>query len=425
MRFNYLFFILIFITLSGFVFAESELHVLARTAVTGNAQESATAVTALRSEKQAGLDAVFESYREVIESFTKTGIKPEGWNRIASVLDRVAMQKDAYSARLYWHTDFNRAKQEAVLRKKPILSLRLLGGLNEEYSCANSRFFRSILYSDPVISKNLRENYVLHWKSVRPAPKITIDFGDGRKLVRTITGNSIHYITSNTGHIYDALPGLYDPDTFNRYLTELRNLIKNGDARGGEANGYRLRKGQHLAEEWESRLESLGKAPNVVKPASDSAVMLEIDVPTALDAAPRAVTKSAVEMPAVLALMPQIEKLKVNTDINDWKGFAKQGPPVRFSKESLSLIRSKSGSITDDEFARLVRNLKEYVAIDTVQNEYRFHLEIMSWINSLTNVEILNKRIYSKLFLTPDSDKWLGLYAPDIYSAIENNGIIR
>ena len=90
------------------------------------------------------------------------------------------MQKNAFAADLYWYTDFEKAKQVAQKKHKPILSLRLLGNLNEELSCANSRFFRAVLYPNASISKSLREGFVLHWQSVRPAPRITIDFGDGR-----------------------------------------------------------------------------------------------------------------------------------------------------------------------------------------------------------------------------------------------------
>ena len=139
------------------------------------------------------------------------------------------MQKDAYAAHLYWYTDLNTARRLAADQKKPILTLRLLGNLNEEFSCANSRLFRAVLYPNSEISKYLRENYILHWQSVRPAPRITIDFGDGRKIERTITGNSIHYILDHDGEMIDALPGLYSPFGFKKYLiqaNELNNLLK-------------------------------------------------------------------------------------------------------------------------------------------------------------------------------------------------------
>ena len=39
-----------------------------------------------------------------------------------------------------------------------------------------------------------------------PAPRITIDFGDGRQIVRTITGNSIHYVLTSDGQEIAGIP---------------------------------------------------------------------------------------------------------------------------------------------------------------------------------------------------------------------------
>jgi hypothetical protein len=57
-------------------------------------------------------------------------------------------------------------------------------------------------------------------------PLITIDFGDGRKLERTVTGNSIHYILNSDGQILDALPGVYGPQAFARSLASAETLFK-------------------------------------------------------------------------------------------------------------------------------------------------------------------------------------------------------
>src|SRR5881296_3244015 len=103
----------------------------------------------------------------------------------------------------------------SLISRKP---RRRRGRLDEEFSCANSRFFRTALYANAELSQYLRDNYVLHWESVRPVPRITIDFGDGRKLERTITGNSIHYVLDSDGRPIDALPGLYGPKAFRQVL---------------------------------------------------------------------------------------------------------------------------------------------------------------------------------------------------------------
>ena len=119
---------------------------------------------------------------------------------------------------LTWFTDLPAAVAEARRSQRPILSLRLLGRLDEELSCANSRFFKKLLYPEPRINRVLRERFVLHWESVRPVPIVTIDFGGGNKLVRTLTGNSCHLVLDPFGRPADALPGLFSADVFLQLL---------------------------------------------------------------------------------------------------------------------------------------------------------------------------------------------------------------
>jgi hypothetical protein len=121
-------------------------------------------------------------------------------------------------AQLFWFTDLARATAEAQRARRPILSLRLLGRLDEELSCANSRFFRKLLYPDPAIHALLRDRFVLHWQSLRPVPIVTIDFGDGRRIVKPLTGNSAHLVLDAAGRPVDALPGLFDAATFAQLL---------------------------------------------------------------------------------------------------------------------------------------------------------------------------------------------------------------
>lgn len=142
----------------------------------------------------------------------------EHGNAASAALDAVCAQKDAHTALLYWFTDLDAAIAEARRTHRPILSLRLLGRLDEELSCANSRFFRKSLYLDPRINPLLRDHFILHWQSVRPVPRVTIDFGGGRKLEKTLTGNSAHVVLDEVGRPVDALPGLFSADVFAQLL---------------------------------------------------------------------------------------------------------------------------------------------------------------------------------------------------------------
>ena len=141
-------------------------------------------------------------------------------------LDAVCAQKDAHTSLLYWFTDLGAAVAEARRTARPILSLRLLGRLDEELSCANSRFFRKLLYPEARINQVLREDFVLHWQSVRPVPRVTIDFGDGRRVERTLTGNSCHLVLDPYGRVVDALPGLLAPDVFVDQLAAARAFAR-------------------------------------------------------------------------------------------------------------------------------------------------------------------------------------------------------
>lgn len=422
--FLYIFCIFLF---SASAFAAS-LEELALQAVSNDKNESEAAVNALRQKGQSGLDELFRVHADEINQFFQKGEKNAEWYRVANAIDSVAMQKDAYASRLFWYTNLEEAKKAAKDANKPILSLRLLGNLNEEFSCANSRFFRSILYSNTEIAKNLRENYILHWKSVRPAPRITIDFGDGRKIERTITGNSIHYILDGNGRILDALPGLYSPQEFSNYLDLTLNLHETVKARPNYLREFQQMRRLQLLNKWKSDLQRIGvKMPELENSSRD---LKRSGNPSAVEAMPVAVTKMAVERPMVLTLAPNETVLAENTKLEHWKKLSSLARQIRIEKESVNFIRRQTANNSDldkSSFSKMIANLENFVAIDSVRNEYLFHTKIYEMLaqNSQIDVETFNQRVYSNLFLTPNSDEWLGLYSSDIYSALDENGIIK
>lgn len=71
-----------------------------------------------------------------------------------------------------------------------------------------------MLLSNPDAAAFIDRNFVPVWESVRPVPKVTIDFGDGRVLKRTLKGNTVMYVLLPDGRIVDALPGVYTPQAF-------------------------------------------------------------------------------------------------------------------------------------------------------------------------------------------------------------------
>ncbi len=419
--------------------ARPSLEVLALSATSNDPSESAAAIDQLRSRGQAGLDALLAAYADDVQSRREgisRGEPGDRWQLIAAALDRVAAQHDAYAAGLYWYTDFDQARAAAKASAKPILSLRLLGKLDEDLSCANSRFFRIALYSNSEVSKLLREHFILHWESVRAVPKVTIDFGDGRKLERTLTGNSIHYVLNEDGYPICALPGLYGPATFLRELERAQQLAAslrgttNDRDRATLLQRYHLTRLQELAANWVADLKTAG----VTSPPQRNLPLIGSPdkPPTAEAAAPRAVSKMVVERPILRGTTPKRTALETSSEDLEWAKIARlYAQDARLDDRSLTLMRNKNlgsygGVDGTGAFQRARNNIERTIAEDTARNKYTFETAIHLWFvegRITKDLRALNEKIYSELFLTPSTDPWLGLFPADSYTGIENEGI--
>lgn len=399
---------------------------LAEQAVSGNEAESAEAIRKLREMGPEGLNGLFTTYAVDIRAYRETGQESENWKKIAAALDTVAMQKDSYAAQLYWYDDLEEAKRAASKTGKPILSLRLLGNLNEEFSCANSRLFRSILYPNSEISKYLRENYILHWKSVRPAPRITIDFGDGRKIERTITGNSIHYLLDDDGKIIDALPGLYSPKAFMIYLTQARQVNDAIDGKERLVQDLALMRYRKICfDRLREKRERVGRQAKVT-PKNPMVVGTD-----AFRAAPLAMAKMmATDEISLLRVYDNFSVFAPQFDFSDWEKLAALYSPMpALDEASTTFVRrqtSKTG-LTEAEFGKMLTKLRGFVGLDTTRNDFLYHMQLYSWLNDARkgDLEAFNARVYADIFKTPNSDEWLGLYSTDVYTALDGNGIIK
>jgi hypothetical protein len=429
-KFSFLSLLLLVLYSTQISYANNSAEALARKAVSENVAESAPALEELRALGPAGLKVLMDQYRDEIRRHVAdpSAASNAQWQRIATALDTVAQQKNSYIAGLYWHTDLEEAKKASAAANKPILSLRLLGKLTDEFSCANSRFFRTVLYSNADVSEYLKEHYVLHWKSVRPVPKVTIDYGDGRKLERTLTGNSIHYVLDSAGCPIDAIPGLYGPFAFRRILINAEGMFhqtsgKTVEARDSLLMAYYRLQARNLALDWALDTERIGgKIP-------EGFVIIRGTRGQALSIAPLAVTKAITETSILQAITAPTEALVQVTDEEAWKKIAQLHlRHTMLDEQSIALIKRQNPSLSNEELARLLRRFQDLIALDTVRNEYMLHSKLYTWLMrdpARDNVEKLNEKVYAHLFLTPNSDPWLGLFLTDVYTALDNAGIVK
>jgi hypothetical protein len=405
------------------------------------------AIAHLRDAGPDGLSALMDANAAAIQRHRtmEYSATDDHWPRVCAAIDAVAAQKDAWASGLYWYTDIEAAKKAATESGKPILSLRLLGTLDTEFSCANSRFFRTVLYANAEVSKALSNRFILHWKSVRPVPKVTIDFGDGRVVERTITGNSIHYVLDADGRVIDGIPGLYGTKAFLRLIEEA--AAHAGDARSPKGiaalQEWHAAKGVQILKEWSADLRNVNSqsdpAPLVSAPTGNAP-----EAPAAAIAARRAFAKSVVERPLVTALAPNPKALQTATTDTAWaKLAALHAEDSRLDSTSRALMAAKhpnalasahiSDGTAESAIATIAQNFERSIAEDTVRNEYNFHRQIHAWLaesspslrQAAWDVDTLNERVYTELFLTPSSDPWLGLLPADTYSALPDEGLCR
>jgi hypothetical protein len=410
--------------------------------ISADASAAAAGQKHLRDAGPSGLRMLLDRYAPQIAAHRAGAPPDEQWKRIASALDKVGGQYDNYASQLYWYTDLEKAKAAAQASGRPIRSLRLLGRLDEDLSCANSRFFRTTLYPSAEINRILQEQYVLHWESVRPAPRVTIDFGDGRTLQRTITGNSIHYILDSKGHVVDALPGLYSAPVFARELRAAADALKSP----GTTAAHTLSTRNRLLNAWAADLAAL-RIPLPAQPwneddlqgrmndaawqriaqlhegeTSFDARVSELMIrkfPSAQIAAPIGISKSAVEIPLLRSMASPTGREDASR-----QSFpsAQAAAPIAATKRGVEapMLRSFDNSPR-------IRSLRRTISLDTVENNYMRRTRILAFIagpaaENRLSLAAINEWVYSQVFLTPSDDPWLGLAPPDVFSAIDCDG---
>jgi len=389
-------------------------------AVEGDEAPRAKAIQRLRALGPRGLQALADVHAQLLPGLApppavkslaadlaaQPAAAGEKAERLREALEQVAQQRGAHNSLLYWYKDFAAAQEEARRSGRPILSLRLLGKLTDEYSCANSRFFRTVLYANQEVANYLRDAYVLHWSSERPVPVMTVDFGDGRVLKRTLTGNSAHYVLDAQGRPIDVIPGLYGPQMFLRTLKDDAEAAKLDDA---GLRKYHVAKLRATTDAWASDLAAIG-GPDIRHHAA----------------------------------LPTIARLERVTTDEHWQKLAAFREYGRLDDASKALVRAERppGGVPAPDAMRIAVSksavetplmvatmatigFERNVSQDTIRNEFRLHSKIHEWFakgDRTADFARLNQRVYAELFLTPAGDPWLGL-APAAYTGLDGAGM--
>lgn len=384
------------------------------------ANDSHDEVAALRAKGPAGLEVALARFEAA-----------DGDERaeLAELVDRVAGQRYATYSRLFWYTDRERALEAARESGKPVLSLRMLGRLDEDYSCANSRFFRIALYANEKVSAYLRDNFVLHWSSERNAPKITVDYGDGRVMHRTIAGNSAHYVLDFTGRPVDVLPGLFGPEAFMTELETSRSLAIEAAALS--------------VKELSARLAAHHKARGAAVQQMWSDVGAMIRVPSQWTADSTLQTAEMLTMSKMLIEVPMASRVQLGTQMSSvqWDKLMRERlveaakVTVKLDDSSRRLLaslrpsdwQSEPGDLDEAGLDALVVAFEKNIAADTMINQLTLRWQIHAHLqrpDAPRAFAAVNEWVYATLFRTPASDPWLGMSAVGAVTGLPSDGIV-
>jgi hypothetical protein len=391
----------------------------------------------LRAQGPEGLTAAIGFKKAALQQHAKTMLScsfvgpwrdAEYWQLLDQAIDQIGGQRYASESELYWYTDWDKAAQASRDSNRPILALKMMGKLTDEYSCANSRFFRTTLYLDPAIRQTLQKDFVLYWNSVRPVPKVTIDYGDGRIMERTLTGNSAHYVVSTKGHVFDCLPGLNSPTSFLSWLDEMKSLADQPGNSVQSLAAYHQRKLNALHSSG-FPLNAVSQTPGNNTPGNNTAIRSsnptdrlfepaiasEQQKPAAAVAMVRAVSKSRVEAP-----------LLSSHAINESVPFIGVTVPrvVELSEESRQMIIRENPQLDGASTQNLLQRFCDTIGQDERLNQ-QLHTIVHQWLSEGAPRELVefNDRVYSELFLTPSSDSWLGMGPSDFYTGLVDGGL--
>lgn len=402
-----------------------------------DAQLEAGDLAAARAQGPAALDALLARWDRM----------PPGpdRDRFALAIDQVAGQRYATVSRLYWYTDLAAAQRAAKSLDRPILALRMLGRLDEDLSCANSRFFRTTLYANAAVSRFLRDSFVLYWSSERPVPRVTIDFGDGRKIERTTTGNSAHYVLDADGRVIDVLPGLYAPAVFQAELTKSARLayrVRNlGDAQRARAIADHHRRELEAAS---ARLAAVA-GTQFVRGRARLLGRDEVDA-SAVGRAQRAtMSKAIIEVPDLGRIGVDAGSISPS-DLAAWAvigqkvwGIFAAAPaapaaaavaPTVLDAPSRALVAQihNAGPVkaAPAELDAMLARLEQSIVADTALNELRLRPQIRGALahGEPAGFDQLNAWIYASVFQTPRADAWLGLLPRTDFTGLPGDGVV-
>lgn len=282
------------------------------------------------------------------------------------------------------------------------------------------------MLSNKEVQKFLQDRAITAWESVGPVPQVTIDFGNGKTIRRTLGGNTILQVLLPNGRVIDALPGVYTPEAF---LSEVKQAFALVDTLGG-ANDTQKKEAEIIAwhrERANASLEAPAGYASLSKSFVESPLLRRAisDIP-GVSLMREATPQLQLEVRGLpLPVSPVVRVQRMDAA---WYQLAYQNAAGRIrdlSKEPLSGMEvqrlsqqgltSLAASVpvinqtanTPEERGRLA------VVMDSINNLLRVHpivhLYLAGQEKGLPEARACREELYQKVLHLPTNDPYLGL----------------
>ncbi len=232
-----------------------------------------------------------------------------------------------------------------------------------------------MLFSNGKISRTINRYFEPAWQSVRPVPTVTIDFGNGHVIKRTLQGNVATYVCTSEGEVLDILPGIYEGKTYLNRILQLSYLAQMAKL----ARENKVLEIQKYHQELQKSLEDGGSKLELVKTSQGTSIR-------------------GIEIGVKITLRP---KLRMR---------ARGGSGRRHPRIFEDLFQS-SGRPLDFNSPEELENW-EALTEDTVINENIRRLKIHRYLaqkKKLLKVKDLTKWLYREVLNADLDDPYLGL----------------
>ncbi len=219
------------------------------------------------------------------------------------------------------------------------------------------------MFSNSQVAASINRWFEPVWESVREVPTVSVDFGHGVTVTRTLHGNIATWVCDSRGEVLDVLPGIYEPVTYMSRLDQLR-LLANYAAQPGSRQ-ERLRVYHHGQA---TALRQKQPAPRFMNTAG--------------------IAKAMIERNTFAVLVP---------------GFSDSPEPRSASRAPATAVAERELRIDGDLWSRLIE--------DTRINERQRRLQIHDKLVSAQGVRPpeLTRWLYREVLHSDLDDPYLGL----------------